>query len=426
MTKSYKTISIVGIWFSVIAIALAVFIGQSVIAQAKDCGSVTAGKEVTVNITDIDETYNYSFKPAEAGTYELVKDADIYVSLYDKDDDYVDYNYGLADSNWNRKREYSLNAGEEYTVRVSADEDEGHTGTFKFTISKAATLTSLSYTPVNKTLKLSDLRYSKYDDEYYYDFASGDKLTLVYDNGNKRILEFGNYKTDEEGYKYWGFIEKSSGLFIDEDYISLNYPTIKGYGSYPATLTYNDVKTSFVINVPENVKVSGIQLGAISHKIAAGKKVVIAAKVLPDSATNKTLTWKSSNTKLAKVDAKGSVKLTKKAAGKTVTITAYAADGSGVKASFIIKGMKGVVKKVTIAGKKKVKAGKSLKLKATTKATKGANKKLRWTSSNTSYATVTKSGKVKTFAAGKGKTVKITARATDGSGKKKTVKIKIK
>jgi len=88
--------------------------------------------------------------------------------------------------------------------------------------------------------------------------------------------------------------------------------------------------------------------------------------------------------------------------------------------------MKGIVKKVTISGKKSVKAGKTLKLKGKVKATNKANKKLQWKSSNTKYATVNASGKVKALKAGKGKKVKITAMATDGSGKKKSVTIKIK
>ncbi len=84
------------------------------------------------------------------------------------------------------------------------------------------------------------------------------------------------------------------------------------------------------------------------------------------------------------------------------------------------------VKKITISGKKSVKAGKSLKLKAKVKAPKGANKKIKWKSSNKKYAKVYKNGKVKTFKKAKGKKVKITAVAVDGSGKKKTVTIKIK
>jgi VCBS repeat-containing protein len=67
-----------------------------------------------------------------------------------------------------------------------------------------------------------------------------------------------------------------------------------------------------------------------------------------------------------------------------------------------------------------------LKLKGRVTASKGANTKLKWSSSNTKYATVTSSGKVTAKKGGKGKTVTITAQATDGSGKKKAVKIKIK
>ncbi|MGN1167440.1 MAG: leucine-rich repeat protein [Lachnospiraceae bacterium] len=182
------------------------------------------------------------------------------------------------------------------------------------------------------------------------------------------------------------------------------------------------------IEVPEKdtpVKVSKITLSGISKQIAAGRKIKLTASVLPSNATNKAVTWKSSNTKVATVTQSGVVTMKKGSGGKSVTITATAKDGSGVKATYKIKSMKGVVKKVSISGSKSVKAGKSLKLKAKVTATKSANKKLKWTSSNTKYAKVSNSGKVTTYKAGKGKKVKITAMATDGSGKKKTVTIKI-
>lgn len=172
-------------------------------------------------------------------------------------------------------------------------------------------------------------------------------------------------------------------------------------------------------------KVEKIIVTAPSNKLSAGKKVKLTANISND-ASNKNVTWTTSNKKYATVDKNGVVKFNKKAAGKTVTITAYATDGSGKKATFKIKIMKGTVKKIKITGKKTVKAGKTLSLKAKVTASKGANKKLKWTSSNTKYATVSGSGKVKALKAGKKKSVKITAMATDGSGKKATVTIKIK
>ena len=161
-------------------------------------------------------------------------------------------------------------------------------------------------------------------------------------------------------------------------------------------------------------------------QIAAGKKVNLKAEIgLPDSIT-KQLTWKSSNTKVATVNANGVVTVKKKTGGKKVTITATTTDGSRVSASWKVTSMKGIVKKVKITGTKTVKAGKSLKLKANVTATKKANKKLQWTSSNAKYATVNAKGVVKTKKVAKGKTIKITAMATDGSNKKATFKVKVK
>ena len=176
----------------------------------------------------------------------------------------------------------------------------------------------------------------------------------------------------------------------------------------------------------KKVKVTSIRLSGLSKQIVAGKKLTLKAAVLPKTASNKKLLWKSSNTKVATVTQGGVVTLKKKTGGKKVTITATATDGSKKYASWKITSMKGIVKKIKITGSKPVKAGKKLKLKAKVTATKKANKKLLWTSGNTKYATVNAKGIVTTKKLAKGKMVKITAMATDGSGKKKTVKIKMK
>ena len=169
-------------------------------------------------------------------------------------------------------------------------------------------------------------------------------------------------------------------------------------------------------------RVQKINLSGMSNKIAIKKKLKLTADVLPVNAANKSLVWTTSNKKVATVKQSGVVTIKKKGSA-VITATAE----NGVKASFKVNGVKGVVKKVSVISKTKtVKAGKSLALKSKVRATKGANKKLLWSSSNENYATVSPKGKVKTLAAGKGKKVKITAMATDGSGKKSTVTIKIK
>ena len=175
------------------------------------------------------------------------------------------------------------------------------------------------------------------------------------------------------------------------------------------------------------IKVGGIKLSAPSGKIAAGKSVKVTASVSPANANNRKVKWKSSNTKYASVNQSGKVTMKKAGAGKSVTITATAVDGSGRKASYRFHIMKGSVRKIVLQSEKSVKVGKKIKITAKVKTTgKKANKKLKWTSSNTKYASVSQKGVVKAKKAGRGKKVKITASSTDGSNKKKVIKIKIK
>ena len=179
--------------------------------------------------------------------------------------------------------------------------------------------------------------------------------------------------------------------------------------------------------VQKVTKVTKITVSGISKKVAAGRKIQLTASVAPSDASNKAITWTSSNKKYAAVNSKGKVTVKKAGAGKSVTITAAAADGSGVKATYKIQIKKHAVKSIKLKANKTVKAGRSLKVKATVKTTgKKANKTLKWTSSNAKYATVSAKGVVKAKKAGKNHKVRITASATDGSGKKKTVTIKIK
>ena len=179
-------------------------------------------------------------------------------------------------------------------------------------------------------------------------------------------------------------------------------------------------------NVNAKVKVGKIKLLGVSKKISEGKKIVLKTVISPNNASNKTIVWKSSNPKVATVTQSGIVTMKKKTGGKKVAITAIATDGSNKYASWKITSMKGVVKKVKINGKKRIKAGKTLKLKAKILATKHANKKLIWKSNNSKLATVNQKGVVKVHKKAKGKTIKITAFATDGSNKKSTIKIKVK
>ena len=256
-------------------------------------------------------------------------------------------------------------------------------------------------------------------------------VTVQYvDESGKEIAEKDVYK----GYS----ISMPEGFGIKpkqiNGYTLVEEPTLDEWVEEGRTYSYvyKSTNTGTVVNpkppvVSQSIKVSGIKINAASKKIAAGKKVQLSATVSPANASNKAVTWKSSNTKYATVNSSGKVTVKKAGAGKSVTIMAIAADGSGKKASCKLQIMKNSVKSVKIKGAKAVKAGKKLRLKAQVKTTgKKVNKKLQWTSSIVTSTNVTSGGVVKKQIAIKGESVKITAAATDGSNKKSTVKIKIK
>ena len=141
------------------------------------------------------------------------------------------------------------------------------------------------------------------------------------------------------------------------------------------------------------VKVSSIKLNSTSKTLYNGKSTTLKATVFPINATNKRLTWKSSNTKVATVDKNGKVKALK--VGNAI-ITATSTDGSNVSAQCKIK----VVQRVTkIKLNKSIinlsKKGKTAKLKAAVLPNNAYNKSVTWKSNNTKVVTVDKNGKIK-------------------------------
>ena len=137
-------------------------------------------------------------------------------------------------------------------------------------------------------------------------------------------------------------------------------------GTTEITATAGNVKATCTVTVSDPVyKVTDIKLTAApSRRIAAGKKVQLNASIAPSNATDKSVTWTSSNKKVATVNAKGLVTFKKNAGGKKVTITATAKDGSKKFAKITLTCMKGSVKSIKLSGKTTVKSGKTTKLKA--------------------------------------------------------------
>lgn len=192
-----------------------------------------------------------------------------------------------------------------------------------------------------------------------------------------------------------------------------------------ATITARAGSKKYTCRVTVKQPVKSVKLNKKSYTLKkAGAAVTLKASVSPSSANNRSVTWKSSNTKVATVSSKGKVK----AVGNgTATITATAKDGSKKKASCKITVKLPVVKAKKISLNRSsatlTSAGSSLQLTTSFSPSGTTNRNVSWKSSNTKVAAVDSKGKV--TARGNG-TATITAATKDGSKKTASCKITVK
>ena len=166
------------------------------------------------------------------------------------------------------------------------------------------------------------------------------------------------------------------------------------------------------INVKEP---TGITLNKTSASISCGDSVELTATIAPSDATNKTVTWKSSNPSVATVS---NGKVTGKGEG-TATITATTSNGLTAEATIEVKVVNptGVTLDKTSAS---LDLGDTVTFTATVSPEDASFKDVTWTSSDPSVATVS-AGKVTAKEEG---TTTITASTSNGIKATATVTVK--
>lgn len=172
-----------------------------------------------------------------------------------------------------------------------------------------------------------------------------------------------------------------------------------------------------------SVSVTSVSLDRSSISMKEGSTEWLTASVYPTNATNKNLTWSSSNTSVASVSSYGQVSA--KSAG-TATITCRAADGSGKYATCRVSVESATVYVSSISLNNtsvSLNVGRTSQLSVSVYPTTATNRSVSWTSDDTSVATVSSNGLVTAKSAG---TAVITCKAKDGSGKKATCTIIVK
>ena len=186
-----------------------------------------------------------------------------------------------------------------------------------------------------------------------------------------------------------------------------------GTGSVTITVRTTDgsnLSSTCTVNV--QVSATSVALNMTSAEMTVGGVLQLTATVLPTNATNRTVTWKSSNTSIATVNSSGLV--TAKSPGSAI-ITATTTDGTNLSATCSLLVKQNIVYASSISLNKssaKLVAGQQMQLLATVLPENTTNKTVTWSSSNSSIATVNSEGEVTAIAPG---TVTITAKTSDGT-----------
>lgn len=151
-----------------------------------------------------------------------------------------------------------------------------------------------------------------------------------------------------------------------------------------------------------------------------GEGRLLQTEIFPKNATNQNITWKSKNTKIARVDENGRVK----PVGVGMTeITATTEDG-GFEAKCFVNVVNSYVDVQTLSVKNTdamtIKVGDSVNAIVTVSPSNARNKTLKWSSDDTKIATVSQAGRIRGVSVGM---ANITVETTNGKKQTFTVNV---
>ena len=190
-----------------------------------------------------------------------------------------------------------------------------------------------------------------------------------------------------------------------------NNGVITGVNPGTATITVTTAQgghtaTGTVTVTPRQVHVSTVTLHAGAASIRTGETFTFNATILPADATERTLTWTTSNANVATVNANGVV--TAVGAG-TATITATAPNNRIATAIVTVTYAHPVTSISLDRSAVSLSVGNTTDMTATILPSNATNRNVTWTTSNANVATVSNTGRITAVSAG---TATITATAS--------------
>lgn len=166
--------------------------------------------------------------------------------------------------------------------------------------------------------------------------------------------------------------------------------------------------------------VTGITLNETSIEMQVDGEMTLYATISPDNAKNRDLRWSSDNTDVVTVDGYGTIH------GVSVgeaTVTATAADGSGVSASCRVKVNPVLVNSIELdITEKELIIGEIYQLNASVSPDNATDNRVVWSCDNPDVATVDENGVITAVSVGE---ATVTVTAADGSGVSASCRVKV-
>jgi uncharacterized protein YjdB len=164
--------------------------------------------------------------------------------------------------------------------------------------------------------------------------------------------------------------------------------------------------------------VTGIEISSTEENLTVGDEIELTATILPETANEQGVTWKSSAPSVASVNARGEV--VAKSGG--VAMISVTSDDGNFK-DYCMVNVEEYITEITLnKSSYRLGLGNSFRLIAKINGETATNKKLTWSSSNKAIVTVDKNGVMKGKKLG---VATIKARATDGSGAEATCTVRV-
>lgn len=202
---------------------------------------------------------------------------------------------------WQKSNKYTVNKNQKLEIVL------------KGSLGRKSTEVVYRVTNIDKELpmiEVDDIVYTakgkEFDIANYYavsDMLSGVKTNLISDAELINVNENGEYTIDISATDLAGnSANKTVKIFV----VDKNDPNL-------------------LENKKDDISVTGVTVDKSKVILEKGKKVTVTPTIKPDNATNKKVTWKSANTRVAKVNSKGVI--TAVGAGST-TVSVTTLDGN--------------------------------------------------------------------------------------------------